>query len=215
MRKGEQTRTLILNEAVALASQIGLEGLSIGSLAERLDMSKSGLFAHFGSKEDLQVRTLGRAQELFLEQVVSPALKQAQGLPRLRALFSSWLAWLESNDDLPGGCLMLAASAEYDDRPGAVRDLLVAGQRELRGAIAKAIRLAIDEGHLQPQTDPWQLTFELFGIVLAAHHDLRLLGDARALVRARDALDRLIEAHRAFQFPRETDTIEPQGGRLP
>ncbi len=215
MRKGEQTRALILNEAVAFASQVGLEGLSIGSLAERLDMSKSGLFAHFGSKEDLQVRTLRRAQELFLEQVVSPAVKQDQGLPRLRALFSNWLAWLESNEDLPGGCLMLAASAEYDDRPGPVRDLLVAGQRELRGAIAKAIRLAIDEGHLKPQTDPWQLTFELFGIVLAAQHYLRLLGDARALERAGDALERLIEAHRGFQFPQETDTIEPQGGRLP
>ena len=88
-----------------------------------------------------------------------------------------------------------AASAEYDDRPGAVRDLLVAGQRELRGAIAKAIRLAIDEGHLNPQTDPWQLTFELFGIVLATHHDLRLLADARALERASDALERLIDAH--------------------
>jgi AcrR family transcriptional regulator len=197
MRKGEQTRTLILNEALTLASQVGLEGLSIGSLAGRLDMSKSGLFAHFGSKEDLQLLTLKQAQTLFFEQVFSPALKQARGLPRLRALFSNWLAWLERSDDLPGGCLMLSASAEYDDRPGAVRDLLVAGQRELRGAIAKAIRLAIDEGHLKPQTDPWQLTFELFGIVLATHHDLRLLGDARALDRAGDALQRLIEAHRA------------------
>jgi AcrR family transcriptional regulator len=195
MRKGEQTRTLILNEAVSLASEVGLEGLSIGALAGRLDMSKSGLFAHFGSKEDLQVRTLRRAQELFLEQVISPALKQPQGLSRLRVLFSGWLAWLESNDDLPGGCLMLAASAEYDDRPGAVRDLLVAGQRELRGAVAKAIRIAIDEGHLAPHTDPWQITFELFGIVLATHHDLRLLGDARALERASDALERLIDAH--------------------
>ena len=200
MRKGEQTRTLILNEAVSLASEVGLEGLSIGALAGRLDMSKSGLFAHFGSKEDLQVRTLRRAQELFLEQVISPALKQPQGLSRLRVLFSGWLAWLESNDDLPGGCLMLAASAEYDDRPGAVRDLLVAGQRELRGAVAKAIRIAIDEGHLAPHTDPWQITFELFGIVLATHHDLRLLGDARALERASDALERLIDAHsRAFE----------------
>ena len=197
MRKGEQTRTLILNEALTLASQVGLEGLSIGSLAGRLDMSKSGLFAHFGSKEDLQLLTLKQAQTLFFEQVFSPALKQPCGLPRLRALFSNWLAWLERSDDLPGGCLMLSASAEYDDRPGAVRDLLVAGQRELRGAIAKAIRLAIDEGHLKPQTDPWQLTFELFGIVLATHHDLRLLGDARALDRAGDALERLIEAHRA------------------
>src|SRR6266705_653311 len=197
MQKGEQTRTLILNEALALASQVGLEGLSIGSLAERLAMSKSGLFAHFGSKEDLQLLTLKQAQTLFFEQVFSPALKQARGLPRLRALFSNWLAWVKRNDHLAGGCLMLAASVEYDDRPGAVRDLLVAGQRELRGAIAKAIRLAIDEGHLEPQTDPWQLTFELFGIVLAAHHDRRLLGDARAPDRARDAFERLIEAHRA------------------
>jgi len=195
MRKGEQTRTLILNEAVALASQVGLEGLSIGSLADRLTMSKSGLFAHFGSKEDLQLLTLKQAQALFLEEVFAPALKQARGLPRLRALFSNWLQWVKR--DLPGGCLILAASAEYDDRPGAVRDLLVAGQRELRGAIAKAIRIAIDERHLQADTDPWQLTFELFGIVLATHHDFRLLGDARALERAGTALERLIEAHRA------------------
>ena len=195
MRKGEQTRTLILNEAVALASQVGLEGLSIGSLADRLTMSKSGLFAHFGSKEDLQLLTLKQAQALFFEEVFAPALKQTRGLPRLRALFSNWLQWVKR--DLPGGCLMLAASAEYDDRPGAVRDLLVAGQRELRGAIAKAIRIAIDEGHLEPHTDPWQLTFELFGIVLATHHDFRLLGDARALERAGIALERLIEVHRA------------------
>jgi len=91
---------------------------------------------------------------------------------------------------------MLAASVEYDDRPGAVRDLLVAGQRELRGAIAKAIRLAIDAGHLRPQTDPWQLGFELLGIVLAAHHDRRLLDDTRSLARAQAAFERLIETHR-------------------
>ena len=196
MRKGEHTRTLILNEAVALASQVGLEGLSIGSLASRLDLSKSGLFAHFGSKEDLQLSALRQVQGLFQQRVFAPALKEARGLPRLRALFSNWLAWIERNDDFPGGCLILAASVEYDDRPGAVRDLLVAGQRELRGAIAKAIRLAIDEGHLAPGTDAWQLGFELFGMVLATHHDRRLLGDLRSLGRARDALERLIDAHR-------------------
>lgn len=187
---------MILNEAVALASQVGLEGLSIGSLASRLGLSKSGLFAHFGSKEDLQVLTLKQAQSLFQERVFTPALKEARGLPRLRALFSNWLGWLERKDP-PGGCVMLAASVEYDDRPGAVRDLLVAGQRELRGAIAKAIRLAIDAGHLSPQTDPWQLGFELLGIVLAAHHDHRLLDDARSLARAQDAFERLIAVHRA------------------
>jgi AcrR family transcriptional regulator len=195
MGKGEQTRTLILNEAVALASQVGLEGISIGSLASRLGLSKSGLFAHFGSKEDLQILTLQQAQRLFREQVFAPALAEPRGLPRLRALFSNWLAWLEQ--DLPGGCLILAASVEYDDRPGAIRDLLVAGQRELRGAIAKAIRLAMDAGHFGAQTDPWQLGFEIFGIVLATHHDRRLLGDARAHTRAQDAFDHLIAAHRA------------------
>lgn len=195
MRKGEETRSMILNEAVALAGQVGLEGLSIGSLASRLGLSKSGLFAHFGSKEDLQVLTLKQAQSLFQERVFLPALKEARGLPRLRALFSNWLGWLERKDP-PGGCVMLAASVEYDDRPGAVRNLLVAGQRELRGAIAKAIRLAIDAGHLRPQTDPWQLGFELLGIVLAAHHDRRLLDDTRSLARAQAAFERLIETHR-------------------
>ena len=197
MKKGEQTRTLILNEAVALASQVGLEGLSIGSLASRLDLSKSGLFAHFGSKQELQLLTLKQAQRLFQDRVFSPALKEARGLPRLRALFSGWLAWIAQNNGFPGGCLMLSASAEYDDRPGAVRDLLVSGQRELRGAIVKAIRLAIEEGHLATQIDPWQLSFELFGIVLATHHDRRLLDDTRSAARAQNAIERLIEAHRS------------------
>lgn len=192
MHKGEQTRTLILNEAVSLASQVGLEGLSIGSLAARLRLSKSGLFAHFGSKEDLQLQTLKQAQSRFEESVFRPALKIPRGLPRLRVLFANWLEWISQGAQSPGGCLILAASVEYDDRPGAVRDLLLAGQRELRGAIAKAIRLAIDEGHLKPETDPWQLTFELFGIILAAHHDKRLLGDPRALERAGSAFDRLL-----------------------
>lgn len=197
MRKGENTRTLILTEALALASQVGLEGLSIGALAERMDMSKSGLFAHFGSKEDLQLLTLKEAQRLFQEKVLAPALRQPRGLPRLRALFTGWLASIGRDDDSPGSSgLILAASAEYDDRPGAVRDLLVAGQRELRGVIAKAVRLAIDAGHLDAQTDPWQFAFELFGIVVATHHDRRLLGDPRSSARAGEAFERLVAAHR-------------------
>ena len=201
MRKGEQTRTLILNEALALASHVGLEGLSIGGLAQRLRLSKSGLFAHFGSKEDLQLQVLRHAQTLFLEQVLSPALKEPSGLARLEALVANWIASVQNSDRLSGTCLMLAASIEYDDRPGAVRDALVTGQRELRGVLAKAIRLAIDEGHLKPGTDPWQLTFDLSGIVLAAHHDSRLLGDTRALDRARTAFRNLLAAHRAIPKP--------------
>lgn len=201
MRKGDQTRTSILNEALALATQVGLEGLSIGTLAQRLRLSKSGLFAHFGSKEDLQLQVLKQAQTLFFEQVLSPALKEPSGLARLEALASNWIASVQSHDHLSGSCLMLAASIEYDDRPGAVRDALVAGQRELRGAVAKAVHLAIDEGHLKPDTDPWQLTFDVFGMVLAAHHDLRLLGDSRALDRARAAFRRLIAAQRTAPEP--------------
>jgi AcrR family transcriptional regulator len=194
--KGENTRNLILDEAVGLASQVGLEGLTIGALAARLDLSKSGLFAHFGSKEDLQLLALKRAQALFQDRVFSAALGQEPGLPRLRALFSNWLASIDSDRNPGGVSLILSASAEYDDRPGPVRDLLAAGQRELRGAIAKAVRLAVDAGHLAPQTDPWQLSFELFGVVLAAHHDRRLLQDARAVARAHDAIERLIQVHR-------------------
>jgi AcrR family transcriptional regulator len=201
MGKGDQTRTLILNEAVALASQVGLEGLSIGILAQRLGLSKSGLFAHFRSKEDLQLQALKQAQTLFIEHVISPALAHPHGLPRLEAIADGWIASVRNSDGLPGSRLLLAASMEYDDRPGAVRDALVAGQRELRGALAKAIHLAIDEGHLRPDTDPWQLTFDLFGIVLAAHHDSRLLGDPRALDRARAAFRKLLAMQRTAPEP--------------
>ncbi|MGB5081013.1 MAG: TetR/AcrR family transcriptional regulator [Burkholderiales bacterium] len=194
VRKGEQTQALILNEALSFASLVGLEGLSIGALAERLGLSKSGLFAHFGSKEDLQLQTLRQAQALFHERVFRPALEQDPGLPRLTALFSRWIQWLDGTPETPGGCLLLTASVEYDDRPGLVRDLLVSGQRELRGAIAKLIRGAIEEGQLPSDTDPWQLTFEIFGAVLAAHHDHRLLRDSRAFERARAAFHRLIAA---------------------
>ena len=191
MRKGEHTKTLILNEAVAHASLVGFEGLSIGSLAGRLGLSKSGLFAHFGSKEGLQMQTLQRAQDRFEEVVFRPALKLPRGLPRLRAIFINWLDYLEAIAS-QGGCPVLAAAAEYDDRPGPVRDMLLAGQRELRGALVKALRLCVEEGHLRQDTDAWQLAYEFFGIMLAAHHDRKLLADSRAAQHAAAAFERLI-----------------------
>jgi AcrR family transcriptional regulator len=196
VKKGDRTRTLILNDALALAGEVGLEGLSIGSLAGRLGLSKSGLFAHFGSKEDLQLATLRHSQERFVQTVFHPALAIPRGLPRLRALFENWLSWI-ARSERPGGCVILAASVEYDDRPGPLRDALVTGQRELRGALAKAVRLGIEAGHLRADTDPWQVVFELMGIVLAVHHDRGLLHDPRALDRARKAFDRLVAAHAA------------------
>jgi len=182
---------------------VGLEGLSIGALAGRLGMSKSGLFAHFGSKEDLQLATLRHGQQRFEAAVFRPALVAPRGLPRLHALFEHWLAWI-ARAQRPGGCVILAASVEYDDRPGALRDALVAGQRELRGALAKAVRLAVEEGHLAPQTDPWQLVFEVLGMVLALHHDRGLLDDPRATDRARRAFQRLLAAHARVAHAAET-----------
>jgi len=191
VRKGQQTRNDILGEAVALASEHGLEGLTIGSLASRLGMSKSGLFAHFGSKEDLQLATLKNARERFERFVFTPALTAPRGLPRLRELFRRWLAWSD-NSSMPGGCVIIGATTEYDDRPGPVRDSLVAAQRDLRRALARAVELAVAEGHLGRETDPEQFSFELFAIVYAAHHDRRLLRNPAAGHHATTAFEALI-----------------------
>ena len=201
MRKGQQTRELILSHAVAHASEVGLDGLSIGSLAARLQLSKSGLFAHFGSKEELQLATLKAAQDLYVEKVFKPALAAPRGLERLRTLFTKWFEWVDASGQ-PGGCVILAAAAEFDDRPGPIRNALIAGQKELRGAIAKAVRLAIDSGELSPDTDPWQLAFELFGVVLAAHHDRHLFDDPRATERGARAIAKLLTASQLHPQPR-------------
>jgi AcrR family transcriptional regulator len=194
--KGEQTRTAILDEALKIASKLGLEGLTIGSLADATGMSKSGLFAHFGSREDLQLAVLEHAAKLYGEKVFIPVLKIERGLPRLRALFERWLDWaLESS--LPGGCIMLSAAFEYDDRPGPIRDAAIENQHRGNAITQKAVRLAIEEGHLGPDTDPEQISFEMLGMVLASHNHRRLLGDKEARKRALTAFDELISRHAA------------------
>jgi len=206
MRKGARTREEILGQSVALASALGLEGLSIGPLATRLGMSKSGLFAHFGSKEELQLATLQRAQERFEKVVFRPALAAPRGIPRLRALLERWLAWAD-DPGCPGGCVILGATAEYDDRPGPLRETLAAAQRRLRQAIARAFEIAIEERQLRRDTDPRQVAFEMFAIVLAAHHDRRLLGDAEAQRHAVTAFERLL----AQYAPRASGTDAASG----
>ena len=198
--KGEQTRAAILDEALKIASKLGLEGLTIGSLADATGMSKSGLFAHFGSREDLQLAVLEHAAQRYGEMVFVPVLKIDRGLPRLRALFERWLDWaLESG--LPGGCIMISAAAEYDDRPGPIRDAVIANQHRGNAITQKAVRLAIEEGHLLPDTDPEQISFEMLGIVLASHNHRRLLGDKEARKRALTAFDQLISRHAAAARP--------------
>jgi AcrR family transcriptional regulator len=159
-----------------------------------MGMSKSGLFAHFGSREDLQLAVLEHAAQRYGETVLMPALKIERGLPRLRAMFGHWLDWTLASG-LPGGCIMIAAAAEYDDRPGPIRDAVIANQHRGNAVTRKAVRLAIEEGHLKPDTDPEQISFELLGIVLASHNHRRLLGDKEARKRALTAFDELIGRH--------------------
>jgi len=194
--KGERTRAAILDAAFRIVSQAGLEGLTIGTLAEATGMSKSGLFAHFGSREELLLAVLGRGQEEFVKVVVNPALAKPRGLPRLRALFAHWIDWTESAD-LPGGCPMIGGAAEFDDRPGPVRDALAAGQRAWIETLNRAARQAIEQGQLRSDTDPEQLTFEMFGLALVVHHHRRLLGYSKARGRALEAMEKLLGRYAA------------------
>jgi len=191
MRKGEETQERILERALQLAARVGLEGLTIGGLASDLGMSKSGLFAHFRSKEELQVQVLRTASQRFEEVVVQPTLRTSRGLPRLRALFAHWLAWAEDPRS-PGGCIFLAAAAELDDRPGAPREYLVHTQEALRSLIIRVARQSAELGQLPAGLEPEQVAFELFGIVLGYQHARRLMGDPLAKERAIKAFERLI-----------------------
>ena len=192
MGKGEDTRAAVLDRAVDAARRVGLSGLTIGSLAEQAELSKSGLFGHFRSKEALQLQVLEHARSRFEDAVVRPALRAPRGEPRLRELFDRWMDW----DALPGGCPFVAAATEFDDRPGAVRDRLVRDQRDLFDMIATVVRTGVAEGHFRDDTDPDQVTQDFYGVLLARHHTLRLLGDERADRRARHAFEALIAAAR-------------------
>lgn len=189
------TRQAILEHAVKLASKVGLEGLTIGKLADALELSKSGLFAHFQSKEALQLETMRFAAARFVEAVVKPALAAPRGEPRVAALFEHWLQWPE-RDPLPGGCFFVGAASELDDRPGALRDLLVALQKDWLEVLSNTARTAVKEGHFHDGVDPEQLAHDLYGVMLAYHHASRLLADPRAEARARAAFDSLLGAAR-------------------
>lgn len=191
MGKGEQTRAAILDAALAQASRSGFESLTIGSLAERAGLSKSGLFAHFGSREELQVAAIEAAAARFTESVFIPALKARRGLPRLRALFDHWLDWT-TRSGLMHGCPMQAAAIEFDDRPGAVRDTVVEHFARLERELNRAVQLAVAQGHLRPDLDTGQFVFELMGVIFSYQHRARLFDADSAQTRARAAFDRLV-----------------------
>ncbi|GAB2617817.1 TetR/AcrR family transcriptional regulator [Novilysobacter erysipheiresistens] len=191
--KGAATREAILDHAYAIACSAGLEGLSIGALAQGVGMSKSGLFAHFGSREDLQLAVLDDAARRFVAHVFQPALSRPRGLARLRAIVEQWFDWVRHADD--GGCLFLAAVGEYDDRPGPQRDLLLRQDRQWRQALAHAVSLAVDNGELLADTDVEQLAFEIYALPLLVHHDAGLYGYESTVARGRRAYDRLIDTY--------------------
>jgi AcrR family transcriptional regulator len=191
MTKGTETRSAILDEAARLASFTGLNGLTIGTLAAHTGMSKSGLFRHFGSKEQLQVETLQAGVDRFTSTVVRPALAVPRGLARVRALYEGWMGWA-TDRGLPGGCLFIAASAELDDQPGAARDYLVGTQRQWLDLIAATARKAIEAGDFRSNLDCDQFAHEFNAVLLGFHQANRLMRDPTAPHRARTQFDRLV-----------------------
>ncbi|MFC5525304.1 TetR/AcrR family transcriptional regulator [Rhodanobacter ginsengisoli] len=186
--KRASTRETILDHAYELARSEGLEGLSIGHLATAVGMSKSGVFAHFGSREDLQLAVLDTGSRRFIERVLLPALKQPRGLPRLRAIVAHWFEW---NREHQSGCVLLSAASEYDGRDGALHDGVVAQQAGWRDQLQKAIGQAVEEGHLGAGTDVAQLGFEIYALMLGLHHDAGLFGFDEAGRRTLAAFERL------------------------
>jgi AcrR family transcriptional regulator len=182
--KGAETRAAILDRAVDLASVEGLGGLTIGRLAAELEMSKSGLFAHFGSKQELQMATVDAAARRFWVAVVEPALSADEGLPRLRALAQSSLAYLD-NGTFSGGCFWAATSAEYDDRPGPVRDVIAAGLDAWLGELGRQAEIA-------GSAEPDRFAFELYAIATGTNSRFRLSGDHAVFDYARAAIERLL-----------------------
>lgn len=196
MAKGEATREVILGKALSMATRTGLEGLTMGSLAKEVKLSKSGLFAHFQSKEQLQLDVLETAVARFIETVVAPALRERRGEPRVRALFDRWLEW-EDAPFLPGGCPFVALASELDDKPGPIRDRLVGYQRDWLQSLATAARIAMDEKHFRADLDPDQFAFNLYAIILSYHYYSRLLRDPAAVAMAQRAFESLLAASRA------------------
>jgi AcrR family transcriptional regulator len=201
LRKGDLTRQAILEHAAKMASRIGLEGLTIGALADELELSKSGLFAHFKSKEALQLQVLEFGIARFVDVVVKPALAAPRGEKRVRALFERWMEWPKTSG--LAGCMFVALATELDDRPGPVRERLVQSQKDWLDVIANCVRTGVAEGHFRRDLDPEQFAHELYGIMLASHHAARLLRDRGALERTRRAFQRLLDGARSPARARE------------
>ena len=190
MQKGQQTKQIIIDAALGLAEQIGLEGLSIGALAEVTRMSKSGVFAHFGSREELQISVVREYYQRFSNEVFFPALNAPRGLPRVRALFANWMQRVAI--EIQSGCIFISGAVEFDDRPGPVRDALASSVQTWLSAMHRAVVLAKQEGHLVPDADEAQMAFEIHGLILALHYEARFLKNPGALERANTGFEHIV-----------------------
>ena len=182
MQKGQQTKAIIIEAALGLATQIGLEGLSIGALAEITQMSKSGVFAHFGSREELQISVIREYFTRFEQEIFYPSLQAPRGLPRVEALFANWMKRVSV--EIHSGCIFISGAVEFDDRPGPVRDALASSMQTWLQALYRAVVQAQECGHLSAEADAHQMAFEMHGLILALHYEARFLKNPGSIERA-------------------------------
>jgi AcrR family transcriptional regulator len=194
--RGSKTKRLILDTAMKIASTYGIQGVTIGDLAKKIGMSKSGLFAHFENKDNLQLEILQVASNHFSEKVLKPAFQNPRGLPRLEAMFENWLEYLNDGSTLPGGSIFIAASFELDDRPGLLKDFVQNAQNELILNIEKAVQFAIEEGHFKKTTNKHDFAWKLYSYVLGYHHFKRMLHNPGAENFIQQAFKELINLNR-------------------
>jgi len=190
LQKGQQTKMAIIDAALGLATQIGLEGLSIGALAEATHMSKSGVFAHFGSREELQISVIHQYFALFERDVFYVAMEQPRGLPRVKALFANWMKLVA--EEIQAGCIFISGAVEFDDRPGPVRDALATSVQTWLAAMNRSIVLAKGCGHLRADVDEEQMAFEIHGLILALHYEARFLKKPGSMERAKKGFDNIL-----------------------
>ena len=195
LAKGEQTRAESVAVALGMAARVGLEGLSIGTLAEAVGKSKSGVFAHFGSREELQIAVVREYYRRFEAEVFAPAMRKPRGLPRVRALFENWMR--HTSAELDSGCIFISGAVEFDDRPGAVHDALAEAVDAWIGAMTRAVAQACEEGHLAAGADPRQISFEIHALILALHYEARFMRRPGSQARARQGFVNILQRYGA------------------
>jgi AcrR family transcriptional regulator len=199
LHKGQLTKAAIVEAALQLATHVGLEGLSIGALAELMHMSKSGVFAHFGSREELQISVIREYFRQFEQEVFYPVLKLPRGLPRVEALFANWMKRVAV--EIHSGCIFISGAVEFDDRPGAVRDALASSVKTWLDAMYRAVMQARHEGHLHAAADGHQMAFEIHGLILALHYEARFLNNPGSITRAHTGFAHILARYGSLTSP--------------